>query len=107
MCIRDSLIAASDSGRPWSVDISKWHFLRNAKVVFAWRLIFQAEDIEKQYADILNIIRTAPNAKMPEPAEVRLYGRGNNDTAGGKRGAGPTDTVAVGPLAVLRKGLGG
>jgi hypothetical protein len=103
----DRLIAASDGGRPWSVDISKWHFRRSQKVVFAWRLIFQAEEVEKQYADILNVSKTSPGAKMVESDEVHLYGRGDNDTSGGKRGAGPAGSVAVGPYAILKKSMGG
>ncbi len=103
------LIAASDSERPWSVDISKWHFNKDGgrKTVFAWRLIFQAEEVGKQLADIVNIIKTSPGAKSAELEEIHLYGRADNNTAGGKRGAGPTGTIAVGQLAVMRKGLGG
>jgi hypothetical protein len=101
------LLTATEQGKPWSVDVSKHYFKRDGKLVYAWRLLFQAEEIEKHYADIMNVAKNSPGAKRPEPEEVRLYGRESNDTSGGKRGAGALGSVAVGPIAVFSKQHGG
>lgn len=103
----DRLLAASEQSRPWSVDVSKHYFRRDSKLVYAWRLLFQADEIEKQYADIISTVKASPGAARPEPTEVRLYGRQDNDPSGGKRGAGPVGSIAVGPLAVFAKQRGG
>lgn len=107
--LMDRLLTATERGRPWSVDLSKSYFKKAGKVVYAWRLIFQADEVEKQYADIINIIRTSPQAARQVPDEVRLYGveQDRNNPAGGKRGAGMTDKTAVGAAAAMRKSMGG
>jgi hypothetical protein len=100
-------LAAVQRGRPWSADISDVYMLKNDKVVFARRWLLQADELEKHFDEIIHVLKSAPVAQRPEPEEVRLYGRSSNDTAGGRRGAGPVGSVAVGPLAVMRKGMGG
>jgi hypothetical protein len=107
--LMDRLLTAVEQGRPWSVDISKSYFKKGGRLVYAWRLIFQAEAIEQQLADIINLTKTSPGSARPEPLEVRLYGveENRNSTAGGKRGAGPLGSVMVGPMAVARKNMGG
>lgn len=94
--------------RPWKVDLSKSYFIKKEtdKMVFAWRILLQGEDIAQHYADVINIIQSSPPARA-EVMEIPLVGNSRNDTAGGKRGAGPAGTVPVGPLAVAQKARGG
>jgi hypothetical protein len=96
--------------RPWKADLSKDYFIKEetGKLVFAWRVILQGTDIAKHYADIANIIQTSPSARA-EVMEIPLAGvsADRNNTAGGRRGAGPAGTVAVGPMAVQQKMRGG
>lgn len=95
--------------RPWKADLSKDYFIKEetGKLVFAWRVILQGKDIAKHYADIANIIQTSPSARA-EVMEIPLSGGADrNNPAGGRRGAGPAGTVAVGPMAVQQKMRGG
>jgi hypothetical protein len=103
------MLSAADHGRPWSVDISKHYFKKAGKLVYGWRVIFQGPEILKHLADIINVISTSPGAAKPEPEFVTLHGLppDRNNPAGGKAGAGPTGTVPVGPIAVMRKSMGG
>jgi hypothetical protein len=97
--------------RPWKVDLSKSYFIKKEtkKMVFAWRVLLQGENIAQHYADLVNIIMTSPSARV-EVTEIPL-GSGNeanrNSTAGGRRGAGPMGSVPTGPLAVGQKNMGG
>jgi hypothetical protein len=97
--------------RPWTVDISKNYFKKGKgqPVVFAWRIIFAHADIAQHYADIVNIIRTAPSSARTEVTEMPLPGSSvhRNSTAGGKRGAGVSGSIPVGPLAAQQKNMGG
>lgn len=108
--VMDRLLDAMET-RPWTVDLSKNYFKKapKSRIVFAWRLIFQSDGLASHYADIVNLIKTAPSTARAEITSMPLYGSnaGRNDTAGGKRGAGPAGTVAVGPMAVMQKNMGG
>ena len=94
--------------RPWKADISKSYFIKEEtqKLVFAWRILLQGENIAQHYADILNIIPTSPSARA-EVNEIPMPGASSNDTAGGKRGAGPAGSIRVGPGAFQQKRMGG
>jgi hypothetical protein len=107
--LMERLLTAAEQGRPWSVDLSKSYFKKGGRIVYAWRVIFQGDAIETHLTDIINVVKTSPGARIPEPTEVRLYGlpQDRNNTAGGKAGAGPVGSVAVGPLAAARKNMGG
>jgi hypothetical protein len=105
--LMDRLFVAMERGRPWTVDISKMYFRKGGKLVYAWRLLFQGDNIEGHFKDIINVIQTSPGAARPEPEEVKLYGRQSNDTSGGKRGAQPVLSAVVGPMAAARKNMGG
>jgi hypothetical protein len=60
----------------WAVDFSKFYFIREGKIVFAWRLIFQsADDLEKSLPEICNIFEGAPRGGTTgEVMEVPLIG---------------------------------
>lgn len=73
---------------PWAVDISKSYFIRNGKIVFAWRLIFQSqESVEKYLPDICNAFEGAPRGTQGQVMEVPLVGASplrSRRSAGGK-----------------------
>ena len=101
------LMAMED--RPWKVDLSKSYFIKKEtkKLVFAWRVLLQGENIAQHYADIVNIISTSPSARV-DVMEIPLgTGEDRNNPAGGRRGAGPMGSVAVGPMSVRQKQMGG
>ena len=93
---------------PWKVDISKHYFLLAGKVVYAWRVIFQAEAIDPHLGDIATVVNSAPQSSRTELTEIPLAGasRDRNSTVGGRRGAGPIGAVAVGPIAMHAKQMG-
>ena len=106
--VKYRLLTAMDN-REWKVDISKSYFIKKEtkKLVFAWRILLQGTDVAKHYADVSNIIETSPSAQ-PDVTEIPIHGGADrNNTAGGRRGAGPSGSVAVGPAAVQRKLAGG
>jgi hypothetical protein len=94
--------------RPWKVDLSKSYFIKTEtkKMVFAWRILLQGENIAQHYADIISVISTSPSARA-EVMEIPLVGNSRNDTTGGRRGAGPVGSVAVGPFALQQRTRGG
>lgn len=105
----DRMLRAALQSRPWTADISDVYILKANKTVYARRWLLQGTDVEKHLDDIIKVLMTSPGAQRPEIEEVRLYGLSpdRNNTAGGKRGAGPMGSVAVGAAAAVRKNLGG
>jgi hypothetical protein len=103
------LLAAMEE-RPWKVDISEWYLIKpeTKRLVKAQRLIFQGELIARCYDDIINVISTSPTARV-DVTEVPLAGVSpdRNNTSGGRRGAGPMGSVAVGAAALRIKQMGG
>jgi hypothetical protein len=92
----------------WKTDISKDYFLMGDKVVYAWRIILQAESIDAHLAEIIQVVLGAPQSSRSEVTEMPLPGvnANRNSTAGGRRGAGPIDRVPTGPMAVHAKQMG-
>lgn len=90
----------------WNVDISKQYFLRGEKVLYCWRLIFQADGLHEHLSDISNTIHNSPGAKT-EVTEVPLHhSKGRNRLVRGK-GAQPADKSLVGPMAMNSMRQGG
>jgi len=62
---------------PWTLDLSKMYFLLgqddNAILVFGWRVIIKAQNLEEAYAQIESVVRQAPNARFVVD-EVKLPG---------------------------------
>jgi hypothetical protein len=87
---------------PWNVDISKLYFVKdgNQKLVYIWRIIFQAPDLEAHYADIINVVATTPRLARVEVVEIPMPGASSKNV-------GPMGSVAVGPAAARNKMLGG
>lgn len=97
----------------WKVDISRQYFLRDLpsgpKLFYAWRLIFQAPQIETVMPNILNTIHTSPRPAVVELAEFPLPG---GDTyrksyANGKGAYSAESVPSVVMSAASRKGGGG
>lgn len=97
--------------RPWKVDFSKSYFIhdKTKKLVFAWRIIFQGEELTQHYLEIAQFIASSPISARTEVTEMPLTGASadRNSTDGGKRGAGAFGKVLVGPMAVHAKRMGG
>lgn len=108
LIVTRQLLLRSAQGTAWTTDISKDYFLRNEKLVFAWRIILQADTIEAHLAEITSVVNTTPPSSRSEVTEMPLAGASpdRNSTAGGRRGAGPVDRVPIGPLAVQAKQAG-
>lgn len=97
--------------RPWKVDISKSYFIKKetGKLVFAWRVIVQGEDLAKHLPEITQIVTSSPVSARAEVTEIPLAGAAGNrgKVTGGRRGAGPSSQVLVGPAAAQSKLMGG
>jgi hypothetical protein len=104
-----SRLLIAETQRPWKVDLSRKYLLRGGKLAHAKRFILDAENVKQHYADVANIIATTPKAAV-DVMEIPLgdgLGRDRNNPSGGRRGAGPAGSVAVGPAAVFTKMRGG
>lgn len=87
-------------GAPWSVDISKQYFMRGDKLVFGWRIILQGEAVETHLGTVVTIIKNVQRVSN-QLDEVPLYSRPNrNSLSGTGKGAQPTESAVVGPLAM-------
>lgn len=89
----------------WSCDISKQYFIRNDRIVYAWRLIFQSEGLSERYEYIANVVRGAPNPTRVEVEEVLLPGYKPGDVRGGvnAKGKGVASTGSV-PMIISGRG---
>jgi hypothetical protein len=87
----------------WTCDISKQYLLRNDQVLYAWRLIFQADTLAAQYGDITKTILSAPSPSRVELQSQLLPGCKPGDVRGGFNAKGK-GTGAAGslPLAATR-----
>ncbi len=88
----------------WNVDISKQYFLRDGKLLFAWRVIFQGDEIGGHLQEIADIATEAPVMRQ-EIMEVPIqrsahrtqmrHGRGAQSIAG-DAGTPPIVSVKLG-----------
>jgi len=97
------LTFSEDPSVGWTVDISKPYLLRNDRVLFAWRLIFQAQQIAEQYADIVDTITGAAGPTRVELSSQLLPGYKPGDIRGGvnAKGKGASSAGSL-PMAVTR-----
>jgi hypothetical protein len=89
-------------GVTWKADISKWYFRRNGRIVFAWRILLQGEDIKSRLTEILQAVNNSPISSKAEVEEIPLpgVGRANRNVSHNGKGAGLSGKVAVGPMAI-------
>lgn len=94
----------------WKVDISRNYFLKELtsgpKLFYAWRLIFQAGNVEEQLQSILDAVNNAPRPARVELQEYPLPGAGKhrNEPKNGK-GAGSIGQMPLG-ISAARSGGG-
>jgi len=95
-------LAASEKS-DWTVDVSKQYFLKNDRVVFGWRLIFQGSTVWDQLAELGQIVTNSPRPKtmLDEQPLPGVHGDRNVPSATGK-GAQGVLKAAVGPVAVAQ-----
>jgi hypothetical protein len=102
--VMSNLLAAADSA-DWNMDASKQYFLRNGRLTYGWRFIFQGQDIE---ANLLKIVAVIAGTKhvVQQLTEVRLHGGGldRNVPSPGGKGAAPTGKARVGAARMLPGG---
>jgi hypothetical protein len=97
-------------GCTWKVDISRKYFRRNGRLIFAWRLIIQGENLEASLPELVAAAQsTAAVAKSyRELDEIPLPGvRGDRNAHINGKGAGATGKVLTGPMAVQAALRGG
>lgn len=96
-------------GVTWKADISKWYFRRGGKIIFAWRILLQGDEVSSRLTEILAVVNGAPVTNRSEVTEIALPGVGRasrNSNVNGK-GAGYAGKVPVGPMAVAMLKNGG
>lgn len=71
-----ALYSHAEKQSHWTVDISKYYFKRNGKVVYAWRMIFQADSIEMRMDGILAALSVMPTQSVKEIDQFPLVGVG-------------------------------
>jgi hypothetical protein len=107
LVVRQMLLMSEEAD--WKVDVSKQYFLKNGKVVYGWRLIFQAIDVPSCLQAIIQSVVSAPKPTTREVMEMPLLGASadrNNMSVNGK-GAGGVLSTAVGGAAIARRRMGG
>lgn len=102
-----TLLQASESG-PWTLDYSKHYFLRKlqsgARMFYAHRLIFQAQDALGIIDSIIQVVHRSPQPSRVELQEFPLAGSGAHRDAVSGRGAFSVDRAPIGPQAISARG---
>jgi len=83
----------ANSGNLWTCDLSKKYFRRNKRLVYAWRLIFQGEEVLQHLHDIIRVVNTSARSARQEITEFPLIGASPNrdmPPEPGRRGASRT-----------------
>jgi hypothetical protein len=85
------------------VDISKQYFLRNERVLFGWRLIFQGEGVAEHLPKICEAVSNAPRAKAVVEEQPLAGARGDRNAPRGGKGAQGVLGAVVGPMAIAQQ----
>jgi hypothetical protein len=97
----DYLLAKGETAA-WTLDISKQYFRRNGRLLFAWRIILQSDDVAKYYDDLGEAVRNSPKARATvETYTLHGAGPNRNSMRDGKGVQGALNAV-VGAQAVRR-----
>lgn len=101
--IAHQLLLMSSGDSPWKVDISRQYFLRNLpqgpKMFYAWRLIFQGEELPQHWGSIVEAVRNAPSPARSEVMEIPLHGGAERNVPRNGKGAATIGSAQVGPGA--------
>lgn len=101
-----TLQRTADKDGSWSCDISKQYFIRNDRIVYCWRLIFQSQNMTAEvYSYLANVVRGAPSPARVEVNEVLLPGHKPGDIRGGvnAKGKGVASADSA-PMILSRRG---
>jgi len=92
---------------PWTCDISKQYTIRDGKVLYGWRIIFQGDALSRSYEQIVAVINSAQRSARVELESVLLPGYKPGQTRGGvnAKGKGASSAGSV-PMAIQRLGGG-
>lgn len=97
------LINSDKPGTPWTCDISKKYILRNGKVLYTWRFIFQGAELHTSYGSIASLITHAGAPARVEVMSQLLPGYKPGDVRGGVnakgKGTASADTL---PMVLTR-----
>ena len=101
------LTGAEDATARWTCDISKQYVIRNRKVLYGWRIIFQGDALAEQYVQIAAIINSAQRPSRVEVDFAPLAGYAPGQMRGGvnAKGKGSSSAGSI-PLAMQRGGGG-
>lgn len=82
----------------WKVDLCKKYVLRRVgnqppRMVYTWRLIFEAKNVEEHIESIVSAIGSAPHPARPELQEFPLAGAQRNHANG--KGAYSAETTPM------------
>jgi len=88
----ERLLLRSESSK-WNADISKQYFMRGDKLLYGWRIIFQADDIVKYLPEIASTIDSTPMAMSTPTDEIPLHGNPNRYALNNGKGAQPMLTA--------------
>ncbi len=92
-----------EESAPWSIDISKQYFRRGGKLMFAWRVILQAENVEQCYAHVAQSVSNSPRARTiieEQPLPGARSDRNAPSVANRGKGAQSALKSTVGPWAL-------
>lgn len=101
--IAHQLLLMSRGDSPWKVDISRQYFLRELpqgpKMFYAWRLIFQGQELSDNWGHIVDAVRNAPTPSRTEVMEIPIQGGGERNMPKNGKGAATLGSAQVGPGA--------
>lgn len=101
--VHNLLTFSEDPNVGWTVDISKPYLLREGRVLFAWRLIFQAPQVLEQYGSIVDAIGGSAGPTRVELTSQLLPGYRPGDVRGGINAKGKGSSAAGSlPMALTR-----
>jgi hypothetical protein len=97
-------LLVNENKAQWSIDLSRQYFLRADKLFFGWRVIIQGQDIQGALTQIVSIIQQVQAARA-QVDEVPLHAPPNRNALRNGRGAQPTISAVVGPMAKVQLGM--
>lgn len=97
------LTASGKPGNPWTCDVSKKYVLKNRKVCYTWRLIFQGAALHEHYRSIASVINAAGQPARVELTSQLLPGYKPGDVRGGVNAKGKgTSSADTLPMVLTR-----
>lgn len=92
------LEASAKPGSAWTCDVSKMYIIHNNKILYTWRLIFQGDDLARQYQSIVSAIMASPQPARVELTRQLLPGYKEGDVRGGVNARGKGSQAAGSPV---------